>query len=407
MNILYRRLLDVEIRHDYFLLPGAGVSFTEDYDVRTLLKIEPSAATRQFLHDHRMTFRTSRTGFTIFVEAEQIQGTSTFVSVVDLEADMKLSFYWYLLNPHFLNYTNHRVIENGKKIYYFSNQSASTVAPTIFLNKAIAAFGTTYLNEPLYRLGDLIHQGGETYEMIDKESPTSNFPANLSRWQKINTAVVNYVNPGDRLRWLSKTFRHQRANTSPGEFITYNVLDADGNAIALPPVTGTSQPQTEYTASVFSFKPVDHTLDLSSLHPGKYTIKINQAGPLTQESFYLLDAMNVADVFAISEFSLLGVPAGFQFAQLNATLNRWVIDNTPKNFLVRFRNRLTRWQYFRQDQSLYHESGPRPLSFTYSAYQPVISGSTVNLPDPKVNRIIPDAEPATRLIRNVYSPIFL
>ena len=406
MQSVYRKLLEVEIRHDYFLLPGPVEKYPASYDISKVIDIMPSDQTSKIMRDHKMVWKATATGIIIFIQAELISTAIGYATIVDIDPGISLSFYWSLKDLRFVNFTNNRLIEETKKIYYFSNRTASQAGTVIYLNKAIPAFGTTYLGEALYHLGDIVKEAGETHEMIEKDAPVIGFPGLPPRWQRINTSVVNYVNPGDRLPWQSPRFHHQRPNTSPGEFITYKLLDADGLPVDLGYIQGTDRPQNVYRTSIISSEAVDHTIDLSHLDPGKYSMQINELGAVTIQPFYLQDPVIMPNLFAVSEFFVTALP--FQFITENIALNRWILDDPNKKFMVRFRNRLTRWKYLNQDQTLFHQApAPRPLTQTYSGYQIPVPGGTLNLPDPGVDPIHPDPEPVTNLIRNIYSQIFL
>lgn len=408
MRSLYRKLFEVEIRHDYFLLPGPGEMFPADYDVSRFLAITPSDRTLQIMKDRRMVLRVNKKGFTVFVHAEFINTATGYAAVVDFDPNIVLSFYWRLNDRHFINFTNQRLTETVRGVYYFSNRGASQQGGVTYLNKAIHAFGTTYLGEPLYRLGDLVSEGGETYEMIDKETPPVNFPGNASSWQKINTSVVNYVNPDDRLRWQSPRFRHERANSHPAEFINYKLFDVDNQPVDLGLIPGTDKPQNEYRAPANGFEPVNHSIDMSHLEPGRYSLEIVDLNAAAAQSFYLMDPLNMPGFFGVSEFFASGAALPFQFIREDAGLQRWVLDDPPKVFVIRFRNRLTRWKYLNQNQTVFHQpAAPRPLTKSYSGYQILVPGGTLNLPDPDVDNILPEIETPSRLVKNIYSHVFL
>jgi hypothetical protein len=408
MQALYRKLLEVEIRHDYFLLPGPVEKYPASYDISKLIEITASEQTSKIMRDHKMLFKSTATGFIIYIQAELISTTAGYASLIETDPDTCLSFYWSLKDHRFLNYTNHRLTEDEKKIYYFSNRTASQILTVTYLNQAIPPFGTTYPGEALYHIGDIVSETGATHEVIDKDAPIVGFPGVPARWQQINNAVINYVNPGDRLRWQSSRFHHERANTSPGEFITYNLFDADTQPVDLGLIPLTDRPQNQYRSSIISSEPVDHTIDLSHVPPGKYSMEINELGVVTPRPFYLLDPVIMPGLFAVSDFFVSGAGLPFQFITENTVLDRWMLDNPAKKFLVRFRNRLTRWQYLNQDQTLFHQpADPRPLTQVYSGYSIGVPGGTLNLPDPATDRIVPEQDIPTKLIKNIFSQIFL
>src|SRR6185503_12594951 len=136
--------------------------------------------------------------------------------------------------------------------------------------------------------------------------------------------------------------------------------------------------------------------------------QIAEGGGTTTLSFFVLNTTVQPDLFAVSEFFVSGAAAPFRFVTKNIALNRWILDNPAKNFLARFRNRLTRWRYLQQDQTLFHQApAPRPLTQTFSGYTIVVGGNTINLPDPAIDPIIPEIDVPTNFLKNIFSQIFL
>src|SRR5436190_74874 len=408
MQSVYRRLFEVEIRHDYFQLPGPGTQYPETYNIADYISIIPSVETLQKMRDHKMICKTTATGFIVYVQAEFINTATGYATLVDIDPDLVLSFYWILTDRRFINYTNHRLREKDQRIYYFSNRSASQLGGITYLNQAIPAFGTTYPGETAYHLGVIVSQGGQSFEMIDTESPAINFPANVAKWQSINAAVIHYVNPFDRLPWQSVFYHHKRSNTTPGEFIFYKLIDVNGVPVDLGFITGTNLPQEEYRAPLNASDDVDNTLNFSHVAPGTYTLQIAEGGGTTNSTFYLLNKTVQPDLFAVSELFVSGAALPFRFVTKNIALGRWILDNPAKKFLTRFRNRLTRWRYLRQDQTIFHQAPtPRPLTQTFSNYTIVVGPNTINLPDPSVDPILPEIDVPTNFLKNIYSQIFL
>jgi len=409
MQIVYRKLFEVDILHDYFMLPGVVEKYATDYKVSDLFSIQPSPDTVSLMQDYRMLFRSTPSGFVLLLNAEFLNSAAVFVSSIDFLNELSFTFYWTLKDPCFFNFTNQRVLENSKKIYYFSNRMGSVEGTVSYLNKAIPAFGTTYPGDPLYRLGDMVSEGGATFELIEKESPVINFPANAAIWQKINQAVVNYVNPDDRISLQGSRYVYERLNSNPGEFITARLLDINNQVMPLGLIPGTNQPQSEYRAPKSGSDPVIFILDFSRLKPGVYKLEINENSGITSRSFYLMDPLLKNDLFGVTSFYVSGTSAPFRFIKEDPALKRWLLDDPPKKFTIRFRNRLTRWKYLKQDQTVFNEPAlPRPLTKTYSGYTiPGPGGTTVNLPDPTVNTIVPELEHSTQLIKNIYSNIYI
>lgn len=409
MQIVYKKLFEVDIRHDYFLMPGNVEKYSTDYDVSKLFSIKPCPETEKYMQDYKMIFRLTATGFIILIKAEYINNSNVYTSSIDLNDELFLTFYWTLNDPYLVNYTNQRILEQGKKIYYFSNRTGSVEGTVNYLNKAIPAFGTTYPGDPLYRLGDMVSEGGATYELIEKESPVIDFPANTARWQKINNAKVNYVNPDDRVSLQGTRYIHERVNSNPGEFITARLLNVDNQEIPLGLIPGTNQPQSEYRAPVRGIDPVNLVLDFSRVNPGLYTLEINENSGIIPKSFYLVDPSLKNDLFGVSSFFVSGSSGPFRFVREDSISKSWVLDDPPKKFTIRFRNRLTNWQYIKQDGTIFNQPpSPRPLSRTFSGYTvPGSPATTIVLPDPGIDKIYPEFEASTNLIKSVYSKIYL
>src|SRR5580765_5489599 len=98
MQLVYRKLLEVEIRHDYFQLPTPGTNYPADYNIADFISIVPSDQTARLMRDHRMLVKTTRTGFSIYAESEFISTATGYATLVDPDLNMCLSFYWLLLD---------------------------------------------------------------------------------------------------------------------------------------------------------------------------------------------------------------------------------------------------------------------------------------------------------------------
>jgi len=243
--------------------------------------------------------------------------------------------------------------------------------------------------------------------MIDKDAPTGVFlPA---KWQLINTSVINYVNPGTRITWQQPRFEYKKPNTIPNEMIIANLFDTNNQPVDLGTIPLTNQPQNIYQSSFSTLDPVNFVMDLSAFSAGKYRMDIVESSGTTSQRFYLFDPMINPDLYGVSEFFVAAPLAAFRFITEDPVSHRWILDTMPKKFQIRFRNRLTRWQYLKQDQTIFDQPPtPRPLTKIYSGYNiPGPGGSTIHLPDPAVNTIIPDVKATTRLVKNIFSKIFL
>jgi hypothetical protein len=54
MQIVYRKLFEVDIWHDYFMLPGHGGKYASDYKASDLFSIQLSPDTAKLMQDYKM-----------------------------------------------------------------------------------------------------------------------------------------------------------------------------------------------------------------------------------------------------------------------------------------------------------------------------------------------------------------
>ena len=211
------------------------------------------------------------------------------------------------------------------------------------------------------------------------------------------------------ITWQGSRWTWQRPNIHPGEFIVADLFDVNGLPVNTGVIMGTHTPQNEYRSSMNPAEDLNFVMDLGRIRPGLYRMDIHESSGLTQQTFYLMDRQALPGLYGVSEFFVSGAAAPLTFTVQDPVSKRWELDDPEKSFMIRFPNRLTRWKYLNQDLTVFNEPPtPRPLTQFYSAYSvPGPGGSTLNLPDPKVNQILPDLEPVTNLVKNIFSNIFL
>jgi hypothetical protein len=401
MQIIYRNIFEVQWHHDYFLVPGPVIKYPGIYDVRRLVSIWPDDRTQRLMQQYRMVFRNTARGFAVMAEVTEVSPGS-YALHIDPEPNDRFSFCWSLNDPLFVNYTNCRVNEPSASLYYLSNRTGTSIGAVAYLNKAVPAFGTAYPGQTSYWLGDTMVMGGKVYEAIEEDVPLVNYAANAAKWKQINSAVVNYINPGDRLLQQGTRFTYTRPNTLPGEWITWQLFDCNNNPVQF---TGT----TAYRTSMKASEQVAITLDLGWLEQGAYRMVIQQQPAPAQLSFYYYNQLGRPPIAGVCECFINGASPAFTFCKKDPATQKWIIDTPNKTFMIRFRNRLTHWQYLRQDQSIFDQPpDPRPLTWFYSGYTvPGPMGSTIPMPDPTPARIVPEINPVTHLVKNIYSKIYL
>ena len=103
------------------------------------MDITPTNHTHARLAGHQMIFKVTRTGFLVAVKTDT--SAADIRSVVQLTADLRLSFILTISDPRFFNYTEVAAAKPG--FYRFSNGSANAVAGKLFLTAPVPDFDAT------------------------------------------------------------------------------------------------------------------------------------------------------------------------------------------------------------------------------------------------------------------------
>lgn len=450
MKILYKKLLEVIIRHDYYLESVRSVAIAEDdttfagqslwpkdYDLRQDLEIVPTAECSRILRDLKIAFKPTAAGFTLYVRAVEREGVpNSFHSLVFIEPDTRLSFLIKVKNPSFVNFTNLRLTGRDSYLYYFSNQSGNLLDENNsddlpagvsfrFLSKPMLEHGSFSPGESQYQLGDLVVNPATTRMLealrnIDTSGPNihasetsypdcSPPPGAAVDWQPLPVYDARYATVLDRLKRQSPSLTYTRDNDNPGESIVFTLLDIQGNAVELGNIPGTNRRQNQTAAPTDGSQPVFHRIDLSRIPEGWYTLLVSPVDTSPVRPFYWLPPVQYPDAFGVIELFPGDNPAGFDFLDHTSLPGEAILN--PKTYEIRFRNRTTCWRYIQRDGSE-PMSGADPirprrsLSRFYSGYQ--LPGIAIDLPDAGVDLIHPDPYDREQdLIENIFSEIYL
>ena len=132
----YKPLFSCNLYHHYFLDDGAtpfddNATLKEEqlekYDFDEFLTVVPTQETAQFFRGHKLHFRLSPSGFTIFIKAEENPPSSgTYEPFIELAQNATLTFLLSVKDGLFENYST---VEASPAIpFYFSNKQPSTEA---------------------------------------------------------------------------------------------------------------------------------------------------------------------------------------------------------------------------------------------------------------------------------------
>lgn len=280
-----------------------------------------------------------------------------------LAGNLQLTFFLYLKNGLFFNYTNLPVSHPAGKLYYFTNRNNTSANGKNHLSLNIQAYSGTKTYQP----GELaINGSGVVFKALRlKESSNAvSFP-DAGYWEQVDNH--RYVSERDAVQWLPALSTYTLTTAAASAAIQvrgYN--NATGN------YTTVVWTKTEtFRAEVPSFP-----LDLSGLPPGKYELSVNGEKQL----IYLNDELTGTRPFAVVDI--------FQEPSLPAANQLLDGDNHLLSplYTLFFLNRSTLWKYVLQSgeaasitdtAGVYHFSGPAGTLFSQAPIP--LSDNALNL----------------------------
>jgi hypothetical protein len=201
-TIYYRKLAEVRILHEYYLINDKvrDFFFLDDitrekglntlilnhrYDIWKDLVIEPSPATRKIMDDRHIRFAPTKTGFILGIRVKSLN--IKYFPFVDPGNDT-LTFYIQIINPAFRNYTSIRLNSTIPSQYFFSNADPGSTLVFPSLSSPVNDFASGLF----YEQGDLARIGGVTMEALTRTSSDQ-----ASDWTLSNSVGVTHE--GDRV----------------------------------------------------------------------------------------------------------------------------------------------------------------------------------------------------------------
>lgn len=128
-SIIYKELFNVKILHHYFLDKGkkkfSSMSEEEqlkqlnNYDISSAINIVPTTRTLQKLMGHKLIFKTTGTGITVWSKVSDIDDKEPFIG---LNENLFFTFLIKVNDAVFYNYTDLKFESTGKP-YYISNRA--------------------------------------------------------------------------------------------------------------------------------------------------------------------------------------------------------------------------------------------------------------------------------------------
>ncbi|WP_340112897.1 hypothetical protein [Maribellus mangrovi] len=134
-SITYKPLFEVKILHLYYLDKGNDEFFLmndkdkkkqlADFDISTIFELVPSTVTLRQMAGHKLVFKTTNTGFTVWAHVSE---NSDSTPLVTLDDTLEFTFLLKLIDHNFYNLT-HLDLSNAGKLFFFSNRRLNTESP--------------------------------------------------------------------------------------------------------------------------------------------------------------------------------------------------------------------------------------------------------------------------------------
>ncbi|TPN83957.1 hypothetical protein [Aquimarina algicola] len=428
-SIIFKRLFEIRVFHDYYLITGDGTSFYDrnqsdkenilskkllnrSYDVSNILSIEPDTVTKENLRRNKLVFAKTALGFIVGIEVipENLSGEVRYKPRFELNTDLHVSFNIRPVVTLFNSITNIGLKSILPSIYYFTNKGK-----TEFVN----ATQTPHTSYPLsntilqfqqgrnYEMGALANFGGITKEALQNTNSNQ-----ADHWE--DTDDKRFVNQADKIL-LPHVFKYQIQEPQNDTQLEFQLLDSGNSTVKTLQKTIT----TTTRDVVLDFEKETNNSTAALIPNGFYTLKITGDSGLEliyplylNSSLYDRNQLGVIDIRLDeqnSPFSLLDTN-GFLKAKINANGDKV----SHPVFELRFTNRKTYWRYNKEvafnaseitaTSAFLQHNGKRltsikPKGLT-STLVPFKNGNSLLLPPPQQTAIKVEQE-------KIYSDIFI
>jgi hypothetical protein len=386
MKILYKKILDLELWHDYYLgQRDLSQSLPENYDLSDTLTLAPTPECQRSLQNLRWSFRPKRYGATLWAEVEPAK-TGPFRTKFPLDRGYQLAFWLVVRAPLFANFTNLPITPLNQQIYYFTNLSGNEQKNTLFLTRSLPF----YNNGTSYEAGQLVTHNNQTWEAVRDRTANTADPS-PDDWEAL--PLSQYVSPQDQLLRQGLFYSYRVPQANPDEILRFTLMN------------GQQQPAFEYEFTT----PKNHQagatiavpLNFSNLPPSRYTLLL-KGNPIGE--FVLADPISTLNAWGFVEILVhpTSVPAAFSL--LKSENGKTLIQ--PRTYVIRFKNRSTYWRYryerphgFLPDQlktlNLHYETEKtyftqRPQGLLQRPSHLFMDGKDRLLPAPRVIQIKPE-----------------
>jgi len=399
IQIIYKKILDLELWHDYYLGQPDPPELPTSYNVSDLLTIIPTADCLQILKNLRWVFRSQGRGATVFANVNEVT-PGNFQTQVPIDQPYRLTFWLVVRDRYFANFTNLPLSPTPKQIYYFSNLS-NNQGHALFLTQSLAA----YKAKTEYHLGQLVTRSDKTLEALNYKASASSTPS-AKDWETLEVSS-QYVSDLDRLTCQSPSRTQIIPSLNPGDAFRLTLVDINEQETFAFEDAAPNQHPPGTSISV--------NLNFSGQSPGRYRLLLN--GTQVDE-FVLTDSLAARQALGLVEIVLNPSLVSPAFALLETRAGQTLIR--PKTYVIRFKNRATRWRYRYEkphdfdasvlpDFDLLDDKAyvtKRPLGLRRQPATLLKDGKDRLLPTPSVMLIKPEID-ADRRVTTIFSDIHL
>ena len=360
-DIIFKRLFEVQILHDYFLTETDGSSFFGKnkaekstqireklihnlYDTRKYFAIGPTEDTKRRMSEFKMIWSPTALGFIVGMEVtvENQAGDELYKPKTEFDTKLQLSFSLQPRLPFYEAITNLSFHPPLPAKFYFTNKDKEEFdenAVPNYTSLSLAKKVRTHQSGSEYEMGDLVDFAGVVKEALQKTD--GNTPAH---WE--NTEDKRFITEADRLL-LPHKFAYTLKKEDGTTDLTAKLEDPLGTEVKTVNLSSADP----LVNPVLSFIKMDDADENSAeIASGDYKLKITVGGAaeityeiLLDDDLYNTDGKGIVDIRADepdSPFSLLDA-AGFLKSRIDAAN----VKTPHPVFELRFKNRRTYWRY--------------------------------------------------------------
>lgn len=323
IQIIYKKILSLELWHDYYLGQPDPPALPASYDLADLLELIPTSDCLRVLKNLRWVFRSQGQGASVFANVNEVT-PGNFKTQVPINQPDRLTFWLVVSDRYFTNFTNLPLSPIQNQIYYFSNLS-NNQGHALFLTQPLPSYKAGIY----YHLGELVTHRDNTLEALKYLASDSATP-DPEDWETLPGS--QYVSDLDRLSCQSPLRTQIIPSVNPGETFHLRLVDVNGQETFTFEDTAPNNHPPGASISV--------NLNFSEQIPGRYRLTLNG----TQvEKFVLTDPIAARNAWGLVEVVLNPSLVSPAFALLEASDGQTLIR--PKTYVIRFKNRMTRWRY--------------------------------------------------------------